>query len=71
MGIKISRIEERKPEILTLTEIRKLLQTALQTNHEWYPVWAGALLTGMRSGELYAREWKEDDWENHDRLEGA
>lgn len=27
-------------------------------------MWAGALLTGMRSGELYALEWKDIDWDN-------
>lgn len=64
IGIKVSRLEEKKPEILTLTEIRKLLQAAQELKHPWYQAWAGALLTGMRSGELYALEWKDIDWEN-------
>ncbi len=63
-GISLGRDEEKKPEILTLTEIRKLLQEARRMNHEWFPVWSLALLTGMRSGELYALVWSDVDFEN-------
>lgn len=63
-GIKVSRLEDKKPEILTLSEIRKLLESAQELEHPWYMMWAGALLTGMRSGELYALEWKDIDWDN-------
>ncbi len=63
-GISLGRDEEKKPEILTLTEIRKLLQEARRMNHEWFPVWSLALLTGMRSGELYALLWNDIDFEN-------
>lgn len=63
-GISLGRDEEKKPEILTLTEIRKLLKEARRMNHEWFPVWSLALLTGMRSGELYALIWDDVDFEN-------
>ncbi|MEW6055031.1 MAG: hypothetical protein AB1540_00315 [Bdellovibrionota bacterium] len=63
-GISLGRDEEKKPEILTLGEIRKLLQEARRMNHEWYPVWSLARLTGMRSGELYALLWTDLDFEN-------
>jgi integrase len=63
-GISLGREEEKKPEILTLAEIRKLLQEARRMKHEWYPIWSMALLTGMRSGELYALEWSDVDLEN-------
>ena len=63
-GISLGRDEEKKPEILTLTEIRKLLQEARQMNHAWFPIWSLALLTGMRSGELYALLWTDIDFEN-------
>ena len=63
-GISLGRDEEKKPEILTLTEIRKLLQEARRMKHEWFPVWSLALLTGMRSGELYALVWNDVDFEN-------
>lgn len=63
-GITLGRPEEKKPEILTITEIRKLLSLARELNHPWYYHWALALLTGMRSGELYALLWTDIDWEN-------
>ncbi len=63
-GIKIHKREEKFPEILTLTEIRKFLFEAKKQQHEWYPIWSMALLTGMRSGELYALEWDDVDFEN-------
>ena len=69
--------EEKLPEILTVDEVKKLLTEAKLRKHQWYPVWALALMTGMRSGELYALTkenilWKENliritsswDWRN-------
>lgn len=64
-GFKTSRkVAEKIPEILTLDEIRSLLKFAKDTQHPWYEIWALALLTGMRSGELYALEWDAVDFEN-------
>ena len=63
-GIKLQREEKKKPEILSKDQIVLLLQSAKTLNHAWYPVWAMALLTGMRNGELYALTWKDIDWEN-------
>lgn len=64
-GFKTTRREEEKlPEILNLEEIKTLLSYAKKINHHWYPVWAMALFTGMRSGELYALEWTAIDFEN-------
>jgi integrase len=63
-GISLGRIEEKKPEILTIAEIRRLLQEARSLDHPWYPIWALALLTGMRNGELFALQWSDIDWEN-------
>lgn len=63
-GIKIGRSEEKKPEILTLNEVKKLLDAAQIYKHPWYPMWALALYTGMRSGELHALLWTDVDMEN-------
>ena len=63
-GVQLGRAEDKKPEILTLMEIRRLLATARELHHPWYAHWAMALLTGMRSGELYALLWTDVDFEN-------
>ena len=64
IGIQVSRREEKKPEILTIGEVKKLLAEARRGNHPWYYVWSGAMLTGMRSGELQALLWTDIDWDN-------
>lgn len=45
--------EEKRPEILTVEEIRTLLRKAREQKHDWYPIWVAATLTGCRSGELH------------------
>jgi integrase len=63
-GIRIDRgIETKKPEILTLTEIKELLSKAHSLSSDWKHIWSMALLTGMRSGELYALTWNDIDFE--------
>ncbi len=61
--LMLKKTEERKPEILTIGEIRKLIEVAFARQHEWRHVWALALLTGMRNGELYALQWSDVDFE--------
>lgn len=63
-GLKITLKQEKRPEILKIDEIRKLLHEAKAQNHDWYFVWAMALLTGMRNGELYALRWEDVDFDN-------
>lgn len=64
-GLKLSHdMQEKIPDILTIEEIRRLLQEARNLNHEWYPIWATALLTGMRSGEMHALLWSDVDLTN-------
>jgi len=43
--------------VLNEPHIKALLRMAKQLNDPWYPIWATALYTGMRSGELYAMRW--------------
>jgi integrase len=64
-GIKLHIKNEKVPDILTVEEIKKFLFEAKRMEHPWYPVWATALLTGMRSGELYALEWDDIDFESN------
>lgn len=64
-GFKSTRTEEEKmPEILNLEQIRTLLTYADRVEHPWFPIWALALFTGMRSGELYALQWDQIDFQN-------
>ncbi|MCC7441296.1 MAG: tyrosine-type recombinase/integrase [Bdellovibrionales bacterium] len=53
-GLSVRRDrEEKRPEILTIEEIRTLLVKSGQQGHDWYPIWVAAVLTGCRSGELH------------------
>ncbi len=63
-GVKIVLKQDKRPEILKGDEIRKLLYEAKVQKHEWYFIWAMALLTGMRNGELYSIRWADVDLEN-------
>ncbi len=62
-GLTVGTKEERVPKILTKDELRVLLKQAKASNNPWYPTWAFAVCTGMRSGELMALQWKDIDLE--------
>lgn len=50
--------KEKLKGVLTESQARILLERAREFNHEWYAIWASALYTGMRNGELYALTWE-------------
>ena len=62
--ITLGRDVEKKPEILSLAEIQRLIEMAYEQKHAWRRVWSTAILTGMRSGELLALEKSDVDFEN-------
>jgi integrase len=49
--------------VLSEPQIKILLEKAKDFGSEWYPIWATALYTGMRSGELFALSWDKVDFE--------
>lgn len=64
-GVNVDKEKQEKlPEVLNLDQIRRLLLEAKRLDHPWYPIWAMALLTGMRNGELFALLWSDVDLEN-------
>ncbi len=61
-GITV-RVSEAETTVLTNAEVQKFLTEAREAHHRFYPIWAMALMTGMRSGELFALKWSDCDIE--------
>lgn len=62
-GISV-RVAEVTQKVLTNIEVDIFLREASRAYHRFYPVWAVALMTGMRSGEMFALKWTDIDFEN-------
>lgn len=60
VGIRV-RCAETNQAVLNRSEIDILLREARRLDHRFFPHWALALLTGMRSGELYSLRWTDVD----------
>jgi integrase len=56
-----ARVSPPEQKVLTPEEVQKLLSAAKETQHRFYHVWAFALFSGMRSGEMYALTWSDID----------
>lgn len=61
-GIQI-KVPEVEQKVLTNAEVAIFLREAKALGHRFYPVWVVALMTGMRSGELFALKWTDLDLE--------
>lgn len=57
------RIGDKIKNVLTLEQVKIFLTQAKIMESEWYPIWATALYTGMRNGELFALTWDKVDLE--------
>lgn len=57
-GIKLPKVPEPSLNILTDRQIKTFLQKAEASGVEWFPIWAIALYTGLRSGELIALRYR-------------
>lgn len=58
ISVKVAEVEQK---VLTTEEVEVFLTEAKACHHKFYAVWAFALLTGMRSGEMYALKWSDID----------
>lgn len=61
-GIRV-KVPESDQKVLTSSEVQTFLTKAKVLEHAFYPVWVVAVMTGMRSGEMYALEWNDVDFE--------
>jgi integrase len=60
VGIRV-RCADSNQAVLNRNEIHVLLKEAREYQHRFFPHWTLALLTGMRSGELYSLRWTDVD----------
>ena len=63
VGIQV-KAPEVEQKVFTMSEVETFLREAKINEHRFYPIWALALMTGMRSGELYALQWPDIDLES-------
>lgn len=62
VGLKV-KVPEPDQKVLTNSEADHFLSEALACGHRFYPMRAAALMTGMRSGELFALKWSDLDFD--------
>ncbi len=60
VGIRV-KCADANQAVLNKNEIDILLREAQRIDHRFFPHWTLALLTGMRSGELYSLRWTDVD----------
>ena len=62
LSIQVKAPKSQK-KVLNSKEVIHLLDEAFKCNHRFYKIWAFALMTGMRSGEMFALCWQDIDFE--------
>lgn len=60
VGIRV-KCADANQGVLNRNEVEVLLREARKNEHRFFPHWTLALLTGMRSGELYSLRWTDVD----------
>lgn len=61
LGIRV-QVAEANQAVLNRNEIDVLLTEARKSEHRFFTHWTLAILTGMRSGELYSLRWNDIDF---------
>jgi integrase len=56
------RRDTQEGQVLTSIEAQRLLDAARETFHRFWSIWTFALMSGMRSGEMYAIRWIDVDF---------
>jgi len=62
------KIADKIMAVLKEDQIIKLLRRAQELDWDWYPHYAVALYTGLRSGEMYALNWDKVDFKDRQIL---
>ena len=62
-GIKV-KIPPREQKVLSTEDVQELLDKGKSCFHRYYSLWAFALFTGMRNGEIYAIRHSDIDLES-------
>lgn len=62
-GVTTPKVETKMQPILNRDEIKLFLKKARDIDHEYYYLWAVAVSTGCRSGELWALRWTDISFE--------
>ncbi len=62
-GVTIKSRKRMRTEILSEDEIKKLLSYAKSYEPSWHPIYAFAVYTGCRNGELYSLKWSDIDFQ--------
>jgi integrase len=62
------RIGDKLTAVLTIPQVKIILDYCRRSGEEWYPIIATALYTGLRNGELYALTWDKVDLDKRTAL---
>jgi len=63
VGLKMRKMQKKRKEALTHTEVNFLLAEARKRNHLYYPIWLLTLAMGFRRSELAGLKWLDVDFE--------
>lgn len=63
VAVKVT-LKKNEQKVLTATEAQLLLDKSREVRHRFWGIWTFALMSGMRSGEMYAIRWTDINLES-------